>query len=306
LQQREWTQRSGESRSVAIVQGAISQDMKWLLSNQENILDTYAGLHRQALGADLIVWPESALPDLANLYADYVGQRWSESRKAGSAMLMGVMRQSDEAVGTEPVYFNSVLALDKGEPAFYDKRHLVPFGEYFPVPQWVRNVLRLMNLPYSDFTAGADEQPPLMVAGLKAATNICYEDAYPASLNRAARESDLLVTVTNDAWFGRSSARYQHLQIARMRAIESRRFLIRAANDGVSALIGPHGEVLGQAKEFQPDVLRGRIEPRRGSTPYLMLGNTVVIGALLTMVVIMRRRRLKTADPSPSRVSGTR
>jgi apolipoprotein N-acyltransferase len=300
LQQREWTQRSGESRSVAIVQGAISQDMKWLLSNRENILDTYAGLHRQALGADLIVWPESALPDLANLYADYIGQVWSESRKGGSAMLLGVMRQSDEAVGAESVYFNSVLALDKGEPAFYDKRHLVPFGEYFPVPQWVRNVLRLMNLPYSDFTAGADEQPPLQVAGLKIAINICYEDAYPASLNRAARESDLLVTVTNDAWFGRSSARYQHLQIARMRAIESRRFLVRAANDGVSALIGPHGELLGHAREFQPDVLRGRIEPRSGSTPYLMLGNTFVIGALAAVVAIMCRRRLKYAGPSPN------
>jgi apolipoprotein N-acyltransferase len=114
----------------------------------------------------------------------------------------------------------------------------VPFGEYFPVPSFVRDWLRLMSLPYSDFEPGAARQPPLRVAGLSVAASICYEDAYPGELLPAIRAADLLVNVTNDAWFGRSGARYQHLQIARMRALESRRFLLRAANDGVSAVIG--------------------------------------------------------------------
>ena len=184
---------------------------------------------------------------------------------------MGIMRLADE--GNE-IYHNSVVALGKGEPSFYDKTHLVPFGEYFPVPGWVRSWLRLMSLPYSDFTPGRADQGPLSVADLKAATSICYEDAYPASLRAAIRRSDLLVNVTNDAWFGRSGARYQHLQISRMRAAESRRFLLRAANDGVSGVIGPMGEITQMAPEFEPAVLRAAIVARP-ATPYLATGNAL-------------------------------
>jgi apolipoprotein N-acyltransferase len=295
LRDVQWTRAEGATKSIAILQGAVPQDMKWLESNQQRILDDYAALHRQALGADLIVWPESALPDLANLYAEYIGGIWSESDRAGSGVLMGVMRQDDDGVR----YFNSVLALGLGssEPQFYDKSHLVPFGEYFPVPHAVREWLRLMSLPNSDFNAGADDQPPLSVAGMKISASICYEDSYPASLHVATRESGLLANVTNDAWFGKSGARYQHLQIARMRAIEGRRFLVRAANDGVSAIIGPSGAVVAQAPEFKQTVLRGRVQVRHGTTPYLVAGNYPVIGAAAALLAIMvlgpliRRRR---------------
>jgi apolipoprotein N-acyltransferase len=293
LRDVEWTKPDGPVKSVAILQGAVPQDMKWLESNQQTILDDYAELHRQALGADLIVWPESALPDLANLYAEYIGAAWSSADRAGSGVLMGVMRLDDDKVN----YYNSVLALGDSEPTFYDKSHLVPFGEYFPVPDVVREWLRLLSLPYSDFTFGKADQPPLAVAGMKIATSICYEDAYPAILHAATRDSGLLANVTNDAWFGRSGARYQHLQIARLRAIEGRRFLVRAANDGVSAIIGPSGAVVAQAPEFSPAVLRGRIQPRSGTTPYLVAGNFPVIGlaaGLLTILgfgpLIWRRR----------------
>jgi apolipoprotein N-acyltransferase len=278
LRDVEWTQVSGPTRTVAILQGAIPQDIKWLLEKQQDILDRYEGLHHDALGADLIVWPESALPDLANLYTDYIGAAWSAARRRNSAILMGVIRQDDDA-GDE-VYFNSLLGLGPGnsEPAFYDKRHLVPFGEYFPVPDWLRNWMRLMNLPYSDFTPGASRQALFDLAGMKLAGSICYEDAYPAMLNPETRKSDVLVTVTNDGWFGHAAARYQHLQIARMRALESRRFLLRAANDGVSAVIDPYGRVVYRAPEFTPAVLRGRVTPRQGVTPYLRMGNWLAIG----------------------------
>ena len=218
LRDRAWTVPEGQPMSVAILQGAIPQDMKWLVSNQQNILDEYGRLHRQALGAQLIVWPESALPDIANVYPNYIGGVWSMARRSGSAVLMGVMRAEQQDNDPEDIYFNSLLALDTGdaEPAFYDKRHLVPFGEYFPVPQWVRNWLRLMNLPYSDFTPGKAGQLPLKLAGQRVSASICYEDAYPAQLRAATAASTLLATVTNDAWFGRSGARYQHLQISRI------------------------------------------------------------------------------------------
>jgi apolipoprotein N-acyltransferase len=297
LRNVEWTQVSGPERTVAILQGAIPQDLKWLLEKQQDILDIYEGLHREALGADLIIWPESALPDLANLYADYIGTMWSAARNRNSALLMGVIRQDDE---DEDVYYNSLLGLGLGrsDPVFYDKRHLVPFGEYFPVPGWLRNWMRLNNLPYSDFTAGGSRQVLFDLAGLKLAASICYEDAYPAVLNPETRKADALVTVTNDGWFGSAPARYQHLQIARMRALESRRFMLRAANDGVSAVIDPHGRVVQQAPEFRPAVLKGRVTPRQGVTPYLRLGNWLAIGLAGFILGVAFLKGLKKAGRS--------
>jgi apolipoprotein N-acyltransferase len=275
--------------------------MKWLLSNQKKILDDYAALHREALGAQLIVWPESALPDLANYYPDYIKAVWSAAETHGSNVLMGIMRQADGTRADNAVYYNSVLALGEQNAAFYDKHHLVPFGEYFPVPQFVRNWLRLMSLPYDDFTPGARYQAPVQISGMRVAPNICYEDAFPGQLRRAAREAQLLVTVTNDAWFGKSSARYQHLQIARMRAAESRRFLVRAANDGVSAIIGPYGEIAAQAPEFSPAVLRGTVQPRQGDTPYLRTGNFLIIGFAIMVLAGVCLVHLRRSGAGPSK-----
>lgn len=297
LRSVEWTSAEGAPREVAIVQGAIPQDMKWLASNRQQILDEYARLHHEALGAALIVWPESALPDLANLLPRYIGGIWSAAQEAGSAVLMGVTRFDEQSPRGAEVYYNSLLAMGEGDPAFYDKHHLVPFGEYFPVPAFLRNLLRLMSLPNSDFTAGAANQPPLALGGFTAAASICYEDAYPGALRSAARASNIMVNVTNDAWFGRSSARYQHLQISRMRAAEARRPLLRAANDGVSAVIGAGGRIEARAPEFEAAVLRARVQARRGSTPYLAAGNAPIIGfACLALVWVVRRGKLLRPD----------
>ena len=292
-----WTSAAGAPLTVALLQGAIPQDMKWLESNEQHILDQYARLHREALGANLIVWPESALPDVANRYARYIGAQWSSARGRDSAVLMGIMREQEREGGV-PAYFNSLLALDSGEdpePAFYDKRHLVPFGEYFPVPQMVRNWLRLMSLPHSDFDRGPAAQPPLGLAGQRISVSICYEDAYPGQLRTATLESTLLATVTNDAWFGRSGARYQHLQIARMRALESRRFMLRAANDGVTAIIDPFGELAAQAPEFAPAVLRGAVQPRSGTTPYLRTGDWPILAVVVLLLLPVPLKHLKKA-----------
>jgi apolipoprotein N-acyltransferase len=295
LRAKAWTTPAGAPLSVAILQGAIPQDMKWLVTNQQNILDEYARLHGQALGAQLIVWPESALPDIANVYPKYLSAVWSAARGRGSAVLMGVMRAEAQDDKSQDLYFNSLLAMDIGDadPAFYDKRHLVPFGEYFPVPRWVRNWLRLMNLPYSDFTPGRAGQPPLQLAGQRISASICYEDAFPGQLRAATAASTVMATVTNDAWFGHSGARYQHLQISRLRAIEARRPLLRAANDGVSALIDAWGAVTLAAPEFEPSVLRGPVQPRTGLTPYLALGDWPVIGVAFALLVVVALRHLK-------------
>jgi len=205
---------------------------------------------------------------------------------------MGVVRESEDGEH----YYNSVLALGEKDLQWYDKSHLVPFAEFFPVPGFVRAWLRLANLPYEDFTRGAINQPPLSAAGLKLAATICYEDAYGSSQLQVLRQADALVNVTNDAWFGHSTARHQHFQIARMRAIEAERFMVRAANDGISGVIGPRGEVIARAPEFKPYALVSSITARVGLPPYAHVGNwPVVLLAVLGagMAAVARSRALE-------------
>jgi apolipoprotein N-acyltransferase len=299
LRSVEWTHPSGPPVSVAVVQGAIPQDQKWLDSNRDTTLQLYHDLTEKALGTRLIVWPESAPPDLANDLLPYIREEYLEAHGHGSALVFGVVRESDDGEH----YFNSVLALDD-KVSWYDKNHLVPFAEFFPVPHFVRSWLRLMSLPYADFTRGGDNQPPLPAAGLKLATTVCYEDAYGSSLLGVLRDADVLVNVTNDAWFGHSSARHQHFQIARMRALEAGRFMIRAANDGISGVIGPRGEVVARAPEFQPQVLFSAVTPRTGLPPYARVGNWLIVtlaAAALAYGLWVRNdsgRRAPTGTPS--------
>ena len=286
----EWTQVSGPAVEVAIVQGAVPQDQKWLDANRETTLRRYRDLTFSALGTPLIVWPEAAAPDLANNLVPYLRDLANAAESRGSSLLLGLIRAEPaeprpatardadaarDAVAArdgEPRYFNSILAFGE-DVTWYDKHHLVPFGEFFPVPELVRRWMRLMSLPYSDFTRGAQGQPPLRIANLALSASICYEDAYASSQLAAVRESTALVNVTNDAWFGRSTARHQHLQISRMRAIEAQRFMIRAANDGISAVIGPRGEFVARAPDFKTTVLKAKVTPRSGTPPYVASGN---------------------------------
>jgi len=288
----EWTRASGAPVGVAIIQGAIPQDQKWLAENRDNSLRRYRDLTLSALGTPLIIWPEAAAPELANNIVPYLSDLARAAEGAGSSLLLGLIRAEPAESGDRPRYFNSLLAFDK-KITWYDKHHLVPFGEFFPVPEAVRRWMRLMNLPYSDFSRGAATQPPLQVGGLALAASICYEDAYASSQLAAARASTALVNVTNDAWFGRSTARHQHLQISQMRAIEAQRYLARAANDGISAVIGPRGEFVARAPDFQQAVLRSAIEPRTGMSPYLRFGNVPLLFLLvisLVVAVVLRSR----------------
>lgn len=274
-----WTHPSGAPVSVAIAQGAVPQDEKWLETNRDATLDLYQKLTEQAFGTALIVWPESAPADTANDLVPWLSRIYRDAHAHGSALVMGILRAEGGVSDSDPVrYYNSVLALD-AQVGWYDKHHLVPFAEFFPVPQFVRSWMRLASLPYSDFTRGAAYQPPLEAAHLKLGATVCYEDGYGSSMLEVLRRggADALVNVTNDAWFGHSSARHQHFQIARMRALEEGRYMIRAANDGISAVIGPHGEVMARAPEFRPVVLVSQVIPLTGLTPYAHVGNWLVL-----------------------------
>jgi apolipoprotein N-acyltransferase len=289
LSRHAWTVPAGAGAiAVAAVQGAVPQDQKWQLSNRDATMERYLRLTERAWGARLIVWPESALPVLAPEIPEYLDALQAAGRAHGADFAIGMVNYLP---ATEQ-YFNGILVMGDAGVGWYYKRHLVPFGEYFPVPGFIRSWLRLMSLPYDDFTAGSEHQPTLTAAGQKLGLTVCYEDAFGSSQLRVLRQATLLINVTNNAWFGNSTAPHQHLQISRMRALEAGRYLIRATNDGITAVIGPDGEVVGQLPQFQEGVLRAEVRPLAGLTPYARFGNVpVVAGALGVLMLAMWRRR---------------
>jgi apolipoprotein N-acyltransferase len=286
----EWTEPAGEALDVALVQGAVTQDRKWLPEELEPTKALYRVLTEEHVDADIVIWPEAAVPQLLDEMGEYLAPILEDVRARGNALVFGVVEYEPSTQS----YYNAVLGYD-GEVARYRKRHLVPFGEFFPVPDFVRRWMRLMSLPYSDFARGGDAQPPLEILGQHIGVSICYEDAFGDELIGVLNRATLLVNVSNDAWFGGSVAPHQHLQIARMRALEAGRFLMRATNTGITALIGADGRVEKKIPQFDPGVLRGEVQPRTGLTPYARLGNwPVVMLALATFFValVVRRTRL--------------
>jgi apolipoprotein N-acyltransferase len=179
----------------------------------------------------------------------------------------------------------------------------VPFGEFFPVPDFVRPLMDVLGTPYSDMGFGNPEQGLMKAGGLPVEVSICFEDSFSDEIRQRARDSAFLVNVTNDAWFGRSSAPHQHLQFSRLRAMENGRWMLRAANTGITAFISPDGEVVQRTKQFEQAVLRGEIQPRKGVTPYQQWGDTPLwILSVLACLAIgwLRRDRWKAHAPMPT------
>jgi apolipoprotein N-acyltransferase len=274
LQQYRWTGPNGDIITVALVQGAVAQDLKWQPQQLLPTIELYRRLTEGALGSTLIVWPEAAIPALYEEVSAYLDdlRRWAQDH--GSAVLLGILRRD-----TQGQSFQNTLAALGETTEFYVKRHLVPYGEYFPVPDFARRWLRLMSLPvaFSDATPGPPRQPPLSIAGQRVGATICYEDAFGAEQLHYLPEATLLVNVSNDAWFGDSIAPHQHLQIARVRAVETGRYMLRATNTGVSAIIDPSGRIVGQSPQFEPHLLKGAVQGFLGRTPYAVCGNYLAV-----------------------------
>lgn len=286
LKQAEWTRTAGPAVKVTLIQGGISQDKKWQPEQREPTMNFYRDQTLAVADSAIVVWPEVAIPAVTDRAEKYLKSIESVSRANRQTVLLGILERVRLRDGEAPIY-NSVLLIDGERRQAYRKRHLVPFGEYFPVPPMVREWLRMMNLPFSDLTPGADEQPLLVTAGgIELAVAICYEDAYGAEQLSGLPAAGLLINVSNDAWFGDSIAPHQHLQIARMRSLEVGRYAIRATNTGISAFIGPRGELLESGPQFQPAALTMTVEPRTGSTPYASTGNWPVIGLCLLIVAV--------------------
>jgi apolipoprotein N-acyltransferase len=272
-----WTQPAGAPLRVALLQGNISQDVKWQAGHRQATLETYLEMTRSRWGADLLVWPESALPGFYHTFATFVTLLAEEARQHHTALLLGTPYRDE----TTARYYNSIAVLDAEPPRFYHKRHLVPFGEYLPLPDILSGAVDFFRFPMSDFSRGPDFQPPLAAAGQKLGLSICYEIAFSPVIRTSLPAATLLVNVSNDAWFGNTIGPHQHLQMARMRALETGRYLLRATNTGISAIIDPQGKIKGRSPQFVPHVLAGEVIGYTGATPYLYSGDRVVLSGLL-------------------------
>jgi apolipoprotein N-acyltransferase len=287
----EWTEPAGAPLRVSLIQGNIEQDDKWRLEWREATLERYASLTRKHWDSDLIIWPETAVPDFYDTVEDnFLRVMEAEARQHDTDLLLGIPLRNDSGQ-----YYNSVISIGR-TLGFYRKHHLVPFGEYIPLHSILGRVLDILQVPMSDFSAGAQQQSPLRADGYAVGTTICYEIAFGEEVIRALPDAAFLVNVSNNAWFGDSAAPHQQLQMGRMRARETGRYLLSATNNGVTAIVDNRGKAVSVAPQFEVAVLTGTVEPRKGATPYVRLGNFPVIavmGLLLAAAALSggKRRR---------------
>ncbi|MCS3904125.1 apolipoprotein N-acyltransferase [Methylohalomonas lacus] len=273
VNERRWTSAQGEPLQAALVQGAVPQALKWKSEQLQNTMRLYRDLsapHWQQ--ADLIIWPETAIPAFAHQIDDYLELLREQSRVTDTPLVLGLATRE----AGQQDYHNSILSIGHHEDV-YHKRHLVPFGEYLPLKALLDPLLSFLQIPMSDFTPGTADRPLLELGTLTAGVSICYEDVFGEQVIQALPEAGVLINISNDAWFGDSIAPHQHLQMARARALESGRYMLRATNTGISAIIDERGRIKQRSPQFEPDALIAEMRLFSGLTPYARFGNGVII-----------------------------
>ena len=282
-----WT-GSGAPHRVALVQGDIPQDIKWQ-PDAGMIFERYASLSAPFWDRDLVVWSEGVF------YTGAAGAREflsAMSARAGGALVLGVALRDDAPAGVR--YFNAALARGAGS-GIYRKQRLVPFGDYVPFEAALRGLIGFFDLPMSVLSPGGPGQPPLRGAnGIRLGMAICYEIAYPELVREQASDADALITLSNDTWFGASIGPLQHLQIARMRALENGRYVLRATNNGVTAIVDEQGRITARLPQFEPGVLAGVFRSSTGRTPFSRFGSMLVLVPLMLFLAAVVGVRVAT------------
>jgi apolipoprotein N-acyltransferase len=286
LKQIDWTSPQGASFKVALLQGNIPQDLKFQADRYASTLAIYKRLI-EASQARLIVLPETAIPRFLDAVdPGYLKDIARIAAERNADVLVGVpIRDRDNR------YFNSVISVGASPSQRYDKSHLVPFGEF--VPSGLSWMMKALAMPLSDFSPGPARAKPLALAGQLVAPNICWEDAFGEEIIRQLPQATLLVNVSNVAWFGDSLAPAQHLQISRMRALETGRTMLRATNTGMTAIIDPRGRVVAKLPQFTEGILVGDVQGYVGASPYVRFGNIPIVLACVVLagaLVFLRRR----------------
>jgi len=283
-----WTDETGEELSITLVQGAIAQKIKWKPEYREKTYEIYSSLSEPYWSSDLIIWPETAIPSYYHNAEDFINRIAQKQRQANTLFMSGIVNK-DQSTNK---YFNSILLMDD-EHRFYNKHHLVPFGEYLPFKSLLNEFLLFLRIPMSDFSSGDSKQKILETDKAVFGMSICYEDAYGTEIRQSLPDANILINVSNDAWFGDSMAPHQHLQIARMRAIENGRYLLRSTNTGISAVIDDKGKITARSPQFEPHALHAKAKLFTGETPYSRYGNYLILSFsffILLLCFILQRK----------------
>jgi len=283
-----WSTPSGEPVSVALLQGNITQDLKWEHQTLHETFQRYLDMTLQT-GAQLIILPETAFPLISSqLPADYLQRLADHARQNGGDILIGTIEYENGQ------YYNSMLSLGTSPAQYYRKTHLVPFGEFIPLKQvfgWIYE--NWLDIPLTDMSRGGFQQRPMQIAGQAVAINICYEDVFGEEIILQLPEANILVNTSNDAWYGDSFAAYQHLQIAQARSMETARMMLRSTNTGATAIIRTDGTLAAHAPHFQTMILEGEVQGYQGATPYVRWGNWPILILLFTSAGVLLRHRAR-------------
>ena len=297
LQTYSWSEPSGASIKVALLQGNVEQSVKW---RDDQRLPTLANYHELAMStlAKLIVMPETALPDfLERIPQDYLDSLQQHARRSGGDILMGapvIDRPADPLARLNVA--NSAISIGTSATQRYDKRHLVAFGEF--VPPLFSWVYRWLQIPLSDFSPPQGAPVPMQIAGHKVGVDICYEDSFGAEIAAQLPEAEMLVNISNMAWFGDSLAPWQHAQMSQMRALETGRWMLRATNTGATAAIDEKGAVVKRLPGFTRGVLEVQAQPLKGATPYVRWHDAPVLLMLAAALLASILLRDKSARPA--------
>lgn len=286
LHSTQWVARASEHPlSVAIYQPNVPQEHKWDPAWYRPILRQLREATSPLLGHDIVIWPEAAVPNFYQRAQGFLDPLAQRATAAQTTLISGIQFSP----GDGETYYNSIVALGHGA-GVYHKQRLVPFGEYVPLEHWLRGLIAFFDLPMSSFSPGPAEQKPLRVGAYRVAPLICYEIVYAGQVAAVARNTDLLITISNDSWFGDSIGPLQHLQIAQMRARENGRYVLRGTNNGVSAIIDHRGRIVARSEQFVEDTLVGEAQVMLGNTPFGSFGPIPVVagsGIILLLMALM-------------------
>jgi len=285
LGQYSWVDDSDKTLKVSLLQANIPQDQKWLPEQRAPSVERYMKMTRANWQSDLIVWPETAIPGQFNQFNDLVLVPMQQEALANnSKLVIGGFSQTPDGRFENSVMVLGDKPLDSAD--MYSKRHLVPLGEYIPLLQHLRWLERWMSIPYDNLSRGTGDGL-INIGEYKAQVSICYEDVFGEEMIADLPDADFLINVTNDGWFSGSLQPYQHMQIARLRALETGRYLIRATNTGVSGIVDHKGKIVETMPTYEQGVVTGNIKLLKGTTPYVKYGNFLVVGFISVLLLLM-------------------